>query len=396
MHENLAVGYHQQDTDYYCGAACAQMVLDSIGAGILDQVGLYNDNHSHSTTEAGWASGPDGLTWTLNHRKPASFGNYFALFELASEDATSRKIVWTIHHYHVAPVALVYGSQHWVTVRGYEASAAPAGYADNSYAITSFDVNNPWPPTPSPPPPPPHAGGDVCGGGGDRGVTNEHIAYATWQSTYMTGATGGHWVGKFLAVCDPEPPPKPGGRRHPTPERANGEHLLTSREAARWAVAGLKRYGLVERQDWRGALAETEPAEPVLVERLDRPGEYYYIVPMTRNGRMSAATAVDARYGDYQQAVALPEPGPNHLDALRLDRVDELLAGRRIQLPDLRGERIPQRGLYCVYPTLVWRPCRESLSPYYPFRMVTIGDDRLYIRSDGAIFTRLHVDGRGI
>jgi hypothetical protein len=49
MQESLAVGYHQQDTDYYCGAACAQMVLVSIGAGILDQVGLYADNHSHST-----------------------------------------------------------------------------------------------------------------------------------------------------------------------------------------------------------------------------------------------------------------------------------------------------------------------------------------------------------
>lgn len=59
--ENLAVSYHQQDTDYYCGAACAQMVLDSLGAGLLDQNQLYNDNHSHSTTEAGWATAPDGL-----------------------------------------------------------------------------------------------------------------------------------------------------------------------------------------------------------------------------------------------------------------------------------------------------------------------------------------------
>ena len=52
--ENLSVPYHQQDTDYYCGAACAQMVLDSLGAGLLDQNQLYSDNHSHSTTEAGW------------------------------------------------------------------------------------------------------------------------------------------------------------------------------------------------------------------------------------------------------------------------------------------------------------------------------------------------------
>ena len=28
-HQDLPVPYHQQDTDYYCGAACAQMVLRS-------------------------------------------------------------------------------------------------------------------------------------------------------------------------------------------------------------------------------------------------------------------------------------------------------------------------------------------------------------------------------
>jgi hypothetical protein len=109
VHEDLTVQYHQQDTDYYCGAACAQMVLETIGAGLLDQVGLYADNHSHSTIEPSWYTGPDGLTWTMNDRRPPAFGNPFVLFTLANEDSISRKIAWTIHHYQVAPVALVYG-----------------------------------------------------------------------------------------------------------------------------------------------------------------------------------------------------------------------------------------------------------------------------------------------
>jgi hypothetical protein len=46
--EDLATPYHQQDTDYYCGAACAQMVLDSIGSGLVSQDQLYADNHNHS------------------------------------------------------------------------------------------------------------------------------------------------------------------------------------------------------------------------------------------------------------------------------------------------------------------------------------------------------------
>jgi hypothetical protein len=154
VHEDLTVEYHQQDTDYYCGAACAHMVLAEIGAGLLDQAGLYADNHSHSTTESGWYTAPDGVTWTLNDRRPVGFTNSFVLFALANEDLISRKICWTIHHYNVAPVAMVYGSDHWIVVRGYEASDVPASSADNSYSITAFDVNNPWPPTPTPAPPP--------------------------------------------------------------------------------------------------------------------------------------------------------------------------------------------------------------------------------------------------
>jgi hypothetical protein len=53
VQEDLAVAYHQQATDYYCSVACVQMVLDSIGAGLLDRDNLYADVHGHSTTEAG-------------------------------------------------------------------------------------------------------------------------------------------------------------------------------------------------------------------------------------------------------------------------------------------------------------------------------------------------------
>ena len=48
MHEHLAIPYHQQDTNYYCGAACAQMVLRALGQPLLPQLDLYNDNHGHT------------------------------------------------------------------------------------------------------------------------------------------------------------------------------------------------------------------------------------------------------------------------------------------------------------------------------------------------------------
>src|SRR4029077_2029870 len=102
MHENLTVSHHQQDTSYYCGAACAQMVLQSIGAGIVHQDDLYTDARKHTSELASWYNPPDGLQWGVNDRRPAEFGGWFALYALSTEDAISRKIVWTIHHYQVA------------------------------------------------------------------------------------------------------------------------------------------------------------------------------------------------------------------------------------------------------------------------------------------------------
>jgi hypothetical protein len=396
VHNHLDVQYHQQDTNYYCGAACAQMVLAQIGAGLLDQDSLYADNHSHSVAESGWYTAPDGLTWTLNDRDPGT--HYFVDFDLTSEDLISRKLCWTIEHYEVAPVALVFGSAHWIAIRGYEASAAPTSSGDNSYSIIAFDVNNPWPPTPTPAPPPPHTVGDVCGSGGDLGVADEHITYSTWQSDYMTGVSGGYWGGKFVAVCDPEPPPISAGVRRRVQKRLSGEKLITPQTAARNAVTGLKAYNLAKRKNWKKALVDATPANPVLVQRLDYPDRFYYIVPMGKTAKSrSILVSVDARYGDYREAVFLPAENRSHLVAsMERKELVAKVSDKKFELEEPLGRFLVRPEAFCLYSTLVWKPCRESLSPFWPFHMFTIGDYRVYVRIDGAIFTKLHDDQRGI
>jgi hypothetical protein len=361
--ETLTVQLHQQDTDDYCGAACAQMVLDTIGAGILDQDDLYADTHSHSTIDAGvnWRTAPDGLEWTMNDRRPPAFNNSFVLFALSPEEAISRKICWTLHRYQVAPIALVYGWQHWIVVRGYTTSAHPTASTDNSYTIDAFDLNNPWPPTPSlytpaSAPPPPHTAADGCGTGSNRGVANEHITYATWQSTYMTGAPGGYWQGKFVAVCDPEPPALPGGPRRPATERLRGDDLVQPKVAMELAVAGLKEYGLYKRKEWRPALRGARPARPLLVQRLDRLDSYYWLVPLRKERGTVVVASVDGRWGDYLQAVLLPKAGSD-LFRIGPDEALKLVAGNRIELGNDRGRLLVRKETLCMYPHLVWRPC---------------------------------------
>ena len=399
-HEDLTVAYHQQDTDYYCGAACAQMILNECGVGLLDQDPLYNDNHSHSVIDTGvnWATAPDGLQWTLNNHQS---GRYFALDALATEDALSRMLAWTIHFWKIAPAALVYGWQHWIVVRGYTASAAPANSVDNSYSIDSFDVNNPWPPVPgfynaAAKPPPLHSAGDHCGTGGARGVSDENISYATWQSTYMTGVPGGHWAGKFVAVCDPDPPPpSPRVRRIVRPL---GQQILAAPDAIRHAMTALQSTGLAQRASWAAVLGRTNAAEPVLVQRLDRRDEYYYVVPMGADPHsMQVAVSIDAMSGRYRQSVLIQGATPTPT-LTRIDPVLEAqkLSGVRVALDKDRGFITLRPHGISVHPTWVWKPCRESFSPYYPFQLITVGASHLYKRSDGHIFTALHDTDAGL
>jgi hypothetical protein len=403
--EDLSVAYHQQDTDYYCGAACAQMVLNSIGTDLLNQDDLYNDNHSHSTTESDWYSGPDGVLWTMNNRKPPSptFNSYFVLDALDHEDSISRAIVWTIHHYKVAPIAMVYGSQHWIVVRGFAASAAPTGFSDIDYTISGFFVNNPWPPAPSwynlaAAPPPPHSGTDGCGSGANRGIADEHIAYTTWQADYMTGVPGGHWAGKFIAVCDPDPPPtRPGQFRQMLMRPLPGDRIIDANLAVARANEGLQVHGLLDRDSYRLAHQSGRPGTPVLVQRLDRLDNFYSIVPITEpGGTTPLVIAVDARTGVYLQSAVRSAAHGSVFVLNDRNAASQLVVGRSIQLTEPLGRLLVRPEAICYHPTLVWKPCRESLSPFFPFHLFTVGNHPIYVRSDGAVFTALHDSYQGI
>jgi len=397
MNEELSVGYHQQDTDYYCGAACAQMVLHTVGQGLISQDDLYSDNHSNTIEPSSWSTPPDGLQWTMNHRQSTK---YFALDSLDTEDAISRMLCWTIHHYTVAPIALVEDGNHWVVVHGYTASAAPTSSVDVSYTISSFDINDPWPPTPVPGPPPPHSDGDVCGSGGTRGVAATNVSYATWQSDYMTANTfGTQWLGKYVAVCDPDRPPAFGPRPLAHIDRPfNGERLISETLVREQFRPTLERSGLLAHPQWSRVLEGLHPADAVLVERLDRSNSYYWIVPAAdMQGGLRAALRVDARYGTYQQAARLHHSSAEMFGFRKHEEVIEHLLSRRIELPNDGGRLVLHPQAVCVHPCLVWKPCRQSLSPFYPFRMVSIGALRLFVRIfDGAVFFELTANKGGI
>jgi hypothetical protein len=70
VHEDLAVGYHQQDTDYYCGGGAPKWFLRRlVPASSTKQVCMPTITATARRRAAG--TRPDGLSWTLNDRRPA-------------------------------------------------------------------------------------------------------------------------------------------------------------------------------------------------------------------------------------------------------------------------------------------------------------------------------------
>lgn len=416
--KGLQVPYHQQDTPFYCGSASAQMVLASVGAGILDQAVLYTDTHNHTVWDQNlynalgqkieWATNPNGLTWTLNDRNG---GHYYVEFVLQNEDAASRKIAWTIEHYGVAPCALVMGARHWIVVRGMDLSKAPTSSTDVGYTINGFRINDPWPPVPSStywnnpaqPPPPQHSAGDGCGVGPNRGVADQVIAYNTWQNTYMTAANyhaQGHWQGMFVTVCDPDPPPTLRGPSVKRIRRFDGSKIINTDQVSKLALEFVKKGEFIPRDEvWKKALKGVKTAEPVLVQRLDRGDDFYYFVPLVSGeGRRGAvaALAFDARFGDFQLAASFPQPEASIVNVPTSEAVLKKVVNRDFELESYHGKIHIRNDVTIVLPQWVWKPCLESLSPLWPFKMIVSGAQTLYMRLDGQVFTALHDNILGI
>lgn len=420
--KNLQVPYHQQDTGYYCGAACAQMVLASptVGAGLLGQDNLYTDNHNNTNWDQNlfdafgnrieWATPPDGLEWTLDNHDPQIGPNHheYVAFALPNEDAISRKIAWTIEYYDIAPCALVLGAAHWIVVRGMDLSKAPTSSADIGYTINNFRINDPWPPVPSSaywaqpgqPPPPPHNAGDGCGTGGNRGVADEVITYTQWKNTYMTGANyhaQGHWQGEFVAVCDPELPTMRRGPSVRRIRRFDGERLISRDEVTRLAVEMIENRELPQDKPWLESLKGVKPADAVLVQRLDRLDDYYYFVPLVSEEKAATAALVfDARFGDFQQASLFPKPEPSIVSLPTSQAVLKQVVGKTFEMERYRGFLHVREEVTTVLEQWVWKPCLESLSPLWPFRMVVSGGNTVYVRIDGQVFTTLYENVLGI
>ncbi len=376
---DVGTPYYRQEEPDFCGGAVAQMILASIGAGRIDQTCLFESNNSHSTGEMG--TSPGGLKYTLNKRKPPAFEGEFNVVCAGSEEEGSANILRTLFHFGVTTGTLVVGCVHWVAVRGAKTNVDPARH-DAKVSIEGFYINNPWPPTA------PASG--VPDGRIPRGFSNEYVARAEWKKTYLTGCRalgGGHR--RFVSVCDSRSPPPLHIEPAAHVPTGTGNRLISVDEAVATANRGLTRHLRSNPVcPMTSALRGARAVSAQLVRRLDLPGEFYHLILLHRGGAPSAVVRGDGFHGGVLGAGSLD--GVTHEPIIAPEAA--LAAARQALLDpgDGRARIVSGDGAFHIEPTLVWRPCQESRSPYYPFHEITVGSDTVYVGHDGTVYPILH------
>jgi hypothetical protein len=78
------------------------------------------------------------------------------------------------------------------------------------------------------------------------------------------------------------------------------------------------------------------------------------------------------------------------------EQIHSQIADKSYELDRNRGYVQMRGDLINILNHWFWKPCLESLSPFWPFKMAFSGSNLVYVRIDGQVFTDLHTNILGI
>jgi hypothetical protein len=405
--QTVPVTWVPQEELYYCGPAVAQMTLGALGVAppaltdrswqdvLWEQIKDNTDAVRPAAAGPGspanpaypsqkcekcsgewqcWSATPLALRRVLNNHET---GVTFSVNRRDEERQGTILLTKTIDR-GIPGIALVYGWGHWLVVDGYRYDDGLEDGCDlGGRTVDGFYLRN-----------------------SNASEALHFVSCATWHSNYLSYIPCGQYTDDVVVLSAirsaeqigaPESHPQAAMmKRVSGPERRQarraGSGLLepeaAAQEARRAAV------GLLQSARWKPALSGASTASPLIVQRLDREDSYYYIVPFTRDGSITARLIVNAMTGRFEEAAGVERAGEILPPFVEPGLLFKELTGARVDLPGFRA-RVVRPGMVGEHPVLVWRPCRESTSPFLPFYLRTLGSDFLYLRVDGQRFTQL-------
>lgn len=169
------------------------------------------------------------------------------------------------------------------------------------------------------------------------------------------------------------------------PKRSPVEKLLTPTQAVQFAQTAAQDF---TESRLKVSLHLATANAPTLVQRIDRTDSYYFIVPFNIASRETARFIVDGFAGKLKQASGVYKEGLSFEPYVsQPEALDRLIAAQSAS--KLKWEFVFRRELIGQHPVLVWRPCRQSPSPFLPFYQFSAGSSLVYLRIDGQLFGRL-------
>lgn len=396
---NAGTRCHQQDTPYYCGAASAQMVLNFLRLGLISQDDLFLEGrlgNIPSKWGTGWSIDPDGMKNILDtHQSHAQNGSYDIVVD-NSFDTTIESILLALNNSRNPVPILVFNERHWIVITGAKTDVEPI--PGGTCKLLGFNINNPWPPCPSAydiniTSPPPHQDSDTCGTGGVNGSPcNSYITFDNlWCNTYLSGYYDpiDHFK-RYIFLTNTRIVKRlkfTGEMYHKYVPPGDIVEIETIKERL---MADLNIHGLIDDEKFATTIKNANLSKPILVQRLDRPGSYYYLIPLESNKAITAMAIVDGMSGRLQEFSAYKDPIDSPI--ISRGRALEKVMERPIDMGKEIGRLKFREGTFSFHPVMVWKPCKESMSPNYPFYMFTLGDKQVYMDYRGTIYTQLHDD----
>jgi hypothetical protein len=163
------------------------------------------------------------------------------------------------------------------------------------------------------------------------------------------------------------------------------ETLLTSERAIQVARAAARDFS---ESRLKVALHSAEPKSPTLVQRIDRKDAYYFIVTFNIASRETARFIIDALSGKLTEASGVTESEKSLTRYVAPhEAVDRMFTARSAS--KMKWEFECRRETVGLHPVMVWKPCRQSASPFLPFYQFSVGNSLVYLRADGHLFSEL-------
>ena len=396
------VPYRRQLQDNYCGPTCAQMILAYLGI-LVDQshIAKTGETPDPSKTEESlynsWFTRPDELVTMLQVLAPVPDQTFDQQRPAESDDSDDfrRQLKKLVEDQSIPPpIVPVHGlAGHWVVLFQYHINGQKRSFFGYDPSYKPGDRST----IPSEP---------VVINIADQKRNFRHarnlVAISKPLVVFAPALTRGRGLDATAdAIEDPMtfgddenvPMEEKDGSLDPLPSSASGQ--FPPQEIPKQAVEELIAYGVIAKIRSKPVL----PGAPLLVKVPDAPDENYYLIelqPSSNENRF--LTRLDAYDGQYLDSLSIPPTeyllgksafviGSEMYEKVREQLVTQMKKESWFRAFEAELGRTNLDGV--EEPNLIWKPCNESQSPYYPFYEVRDGQTTFYVRIDGEVFTNL-------